>query len=109
MAEWSKAPALGAGPKGRGFEPHCCHVFRAAGTLCAKERFRQEQQGTVDTDRVRMCIRATRPRGPMDKASVFGTEDCRFESYRGHRFWLVCWGTRFCFRVERDVAHGCLV
>ena len=24
MAEWSKAPALGAGPKGRGFEPHCC-------------------------------------------------------------------------------------
>ena len=26
MAEWSKAPALGAGPKGRGFEPHCCHV-----------------------------------------------------------------------------------
>ena len=26
MAEWSKAPALGAGPKGRGFEPHCCQV-----------------------------------------------------------------------------------
>ena len=25
-----------------------------------------------------------RPRGLMDKASVFGTEDCRFESYRGH-------------------------
>ncbi len=24
------------------------------------------------------------PRGLMDKASVFGTEDCRFESYRGH-------------------------
>ena len=23
------------------------------------------------------------PRGLMDKASVFGTEDCRFESYRG--------------------------
>lgn len=22
----------------------------------------------------------------MDKASVFGTEDCRFESYRGHKF-----------------------
>ena len=22
----------------------------------------------------------------MDKASVFGTEDCRFESCRGHRF-----------------------
>ena len=27
---------------------------------------------------------ATRPRGPMDKALVFGTKDCRFESYRGH-------------------------
>ena len=27
MAEWSKAPALGAGPKGRGFEPHCCHLL----------------------------------------------------------------------------------
>ena len=25
LAEWSKAPALGAGPKGRGFEPHSCH------------------------------------------------------------------------------------
>ena len=22
LAEWSKAPALGAGPKGRGFKPH---------------------------------------------------------------------------------------
>jgi hypothetical protein len=27
MAEWSKAPALGAGPKGRGFEPHSHHIF----------------------------------------------------------------------------------
>ena len=25
-----------------------------------------------------------RSRGLMDKASVFGTEDCRFESYRDH-------------------------
>ena len=25
MAEWSKAVALGAIPKGRGFEPHWCH------------------------------------------------------------------------------------
>ena len=24
----------------------------------------------------------------MDKASVFGTEDCRFESYRGHFSWF---------------------
>lgn len=31
------------------------------------------------------CIKSKfiRPRGPMDKASVFGTEDCRFESCRG--------------------------
>ena len=27
-----------------------------------------------------------RSRGLMDKASVFGTEDCRFESYRGQFF-----------------------
>ena len=25
MAEWSKALALGASPRGRGFEPHCYH------------------------------------------------------------------------------------
>ena len=31
-------------------------------------------------------INVNGPRGPMDKASVFGTEDCRFESYRGHLF-----------------------
>ena len=27
MAEWSKALALGASPKGRGFEPHHYHTF----------------------------------------------------------------------------------
>ena len=27
VAEWSKAPALGAGPKGRGFKPHRYHTF----------------------------------------------------------------------------------
>ena len=27
MAEWSKALALGASPKGRGFEPHSYHYF----------------------------------------------------------------------------------
>ena len=25
LAEWSKALASGAGPQGRGFEPHSCH------------------------------------------------------------------------------------
>ena len=27
MAEWSKALALGASPKGRGFEPHLYQIF----------------------------------------------------------------------------------
>ena len=27
VAEWSKALALGASPKGRGFEPHLYHTF----------------------------------------------------------------------------------
>ena len=27
VAEWSKALALGASPKGRGFEPHHYHLF----------------------------------------------------------------------------------
>jgi hypothetical protein len=27
VAEWSKALALGASPKGRGFEPHLHHTF----------------------------------------------------------------------------------
>ena len=33
---------------------------------------------------ITLTVQVIRPRGPMDKASVFGTEDCRFESYRGH-------------------------
>ena len=27
LAEWSKALASGASPKGRGFEPHSCHLL----------------------------------------------------------------------------------
>ena len=30
LAEWSKALASGASPKGRGFEPHSCHICRPA-------------------------------------------------------------------------------
>ena len=30
------------------------------------------------------------PCGPMDKASVYGTGDCRFESYQGH-FLMFLW------------------
>ena len=40
MAEWSKAPALGAGPKGRGFEPHCCHSWLAPGVRISTQRAR---------------------------------------------------------------------
>ena len=29
------------------------------------------------------------PCGPMDKASVYGTGDCRFESYQGHSIVLL--------------------
>ena len=31
VAEWSKALALGASPKGRGFEPHQYHYFLHSG------------------------------------------------------------------------------
>ena len=27
LAEWSKAPDLGSGPKGRGFKSHSCHFL----------------------------------------------------------------------------------
>ena len=35
----------------------------------------------------------------MDKALVFGTKDCRFESYRGH--------FSFCFRLKVCYKFGC--
>ena len=42
LAEWSKAPASGAGPKGRGFEPHSCHFrFFAQGFVFAAPLFAQ--------------------------------------------------------------------
>ena len=30
LAEWSKALASGASPKGRGFEPHSCHLVKVS-------------------------------------------------------------------------------
>ena len=33
LAEWSKALASGASPKGRGFEPHSSHIYWGAGLL----------------------------------------------------------------------------
>ena len=37
LAEWSKALASGASPKGRGFESHSCHIFYQGGGSCAKD------------------------------------------------------------------------
>ena len=37
---------------------------------------------TLEYDILRALI-CCRPCGPMDKASVYGTGDCRFESYQG--------------------------
>ncbi len=33
--------------------------------------------------KAKQMLVARRPCGPMDKASVYGTGDCRFESYQG--------------------------
>ena len=32
--EWSKAPDLGSGPYGRGFEPHRCHLSNGNDAAC---------------------------------------------------------------------------
>ena len=34
VAEWSKAPDLGSGPYGRGFEPHRCHLSNGNDAAC---------------------------------------------------------------------------
>ena len=39
MAEWSKALALGASPRGRGFEPHSYHTRRTAAARRAAALF----------------------------------------------------------------------
>ena len=39
LAEWSKAPALGAGPQGRGFESHSCHIIAPSRVLLTSLRF----------------------------------------------------------------------
>ena len=39
LAEWSKALALGASPRGRGFEPHSYHTRRMAAALSATVLF----------------------------------------------------------------------
>ena len=68
MAEWSKAPALGAGPKGRGFEPHCCQSLVSRPYTFVSEFGNRKR-----------CVSS---RGPMDKALPSGGKDCRFDSYR---------------------------
>ena len=55
MAEWSKALALGASPKGRGFEPHSCHFWISVSFFQIKGITWESQAS---------CLR-----GLMDKAS----------------------------------------
>ena len=45
----------------------------------------------------------TRPRGLMDKASDFGSEDCEFESRRGRT-----WKFLFSFLLGLNSPHKCL-
>ena len=47
MAEWSKAPALGAGPKGRGFEPHCCQFWIDRNFYYWKDAYRETNSKTT--------------------------------------------------------------
>ena len=76
LAERSKAPASGAGPKGREFESRSCHFSFVVPNMPAVGR---------DSGR-RLIKLSARSCGPMDKASVYGTGDCRFESYQD-QFW----------------------
>jgi hypothetical protein len=46
--------------------------------------------------RSRLCVLDGWPCGLMDKALVFGTKDCRFESCQGH---ILCCGARVCVCV----------
>ena len=63
VAERSKAPASGAGPKGRGFESHSCQFC-----FIAKSQW----------------VARNLDGYPMDKASAYGTGGSRFESWQGH-------------------------
>jgi hypothetical protein len=48
-----------------------------------------------------------RPCGLMDKALVFGTKDCRFESCQGHH--VVRAAVVFSVRCAKDLPSGCCV
>ena len=53
----------------------CCSTC-TVNTSCIVEQLKSAQWG----------IKISWPRGPMDKASDFESEDCEFESRRGHYF-----------------------
>ena len=57
-----------------------------------------------------ICIALKWPRSLMDRASDYGSEGCRFESYRGHTIWktvIDIQSVMVFFYVVLDT-HGCL-
>ena len=57
----------------------------------------------IVTDECHDYYLKTRPRGLMDKASDFGSEDCEFESRRGRT-----WKFLFSFILGLNTPHKCL-
>ena len=75
------------------------------GAFCASALLRVQNESLAVCLVIMFYHFDKRSRGLMDKASVFGTEDCRFESYRDH-FFVLGWSqsgntsTR-CFTIGR--------
>ena len=78
MAEWSKALALGASPRGRGFEPHSYHTRRTAAARRAAALF-----GTFG---LFLAGRGRRAAGPPAARGAWGTP-CGPEQVAGRRQW----------------------
>lgn len=59
----------------------------------------------MDTEQSALSNAQSRPCGPMDKASDFGSEDCRFESCQGRILINVRHETSHCSRNIFE--HSC--
>ena len=71
LAEWSKALAPGASPKGRGFEPHSCH-FQIPTCVRMKRKVTRECGHKVKNSvACETCFSIVAPLGLMSKASDF--------------------------------------
>ena len=95
----------GAGRQRRFYPRRVCGVLGRLGQQC-------HRRSAGDSIRPRQ---ATRPRGPMDKASAYGAGDCRFESCRGQtvllppRPWqFSCWSLSLHLQIcsTRRPLHG---